>query len=53
MPLAVRTQDIRDTITMLRLVEANAADDMTMSEAKRLADLWEKQLDPTSIITGS
>lgn len=50
MPLAIRKHTIVETVAMLRLVEENAADDITRSEAKRLADLWEQQLNPAAII---
>lgn len=53
MPVVIQRSDVLSTIVLLRQIEHYAADGPTRVEAKRLADSWQRQIDPTGlIITG-
>jgi hypothetical protein len=49
MPVAMRRADIARTIELLRLVEQNG-EFFAQLDAKRLADMFAEQLEPSTII---
>lgn len=50
MPLAIKKTDITSIVSILRMAERHAGDREVEAEAKRLADMLERQIDPLAIV---